>query len=86
MLVLYMVYLSLMLSFKGSDDVGSGCSKSHNLTDRCNLAGYLDRKLLTPAHMLKHVYTDPEGLFSTIGAIITTYMGYMYSLLMSRHK
>lgn len=36
--------------------------------------------------MLKHTYTDPEGIFSTIGAIITTYMGYEFSMLMSKYK
>jgi len=36
--------------------------------------------------MLKKVYTDPEGLFSTIGAIVTTYMGYYFSLLMGKEK
>jgi predicted acyltransferase len=36
--------------------------------------------------MLKHTYTDPEGLFSTIGAIIMTYLGYEYSMLMSKYK
>jgi predicted acyltransferase len=63
-----------MISFDGGDI--EGCSKSNNLTDPCNIAGYIDRKILTPDHMLKHTYTDPEGIFSTIGSIITTYMGY----------
>jgi predicted acyltransferase len=84
MLILYLVYLSLMISFEGGDILG--CSKENNLTDPCNIAGYIDRKVFTFDHMLKHVYTDPEGLFSTIGAIITTYMGYEYSILMSKYK
>lgn len=36
--------------------------------------------------MLKHTYTDPEGIFSTIGAIIMTYLGYEYSMLMAKYK
>jgi hypothetical protein len=59
MFALYMVYLSLMVSFNGGEDAGPGCNKSNNLTDHCNFAGYVDRTILTPAHMLKKVYTDP---------------------------
>lgn len=36
--------------------------------------------------MLKRVFTDPEGIFSTIGAILTTYLGYCYSIAMSKYK
>jgi predicted acyltransferase len=36
--------------------------------------------------MLKKTYTDPEGIFSTVGAIIMTYLGYEYSILMSLYK
>ena len=36
--------------------------------------------------MLKKTYTDPEGIYSTIGAIIMTYLGYEYSMLMSLYK
>ena len=36
--------------------------------------------------MLKHTHTDPEGIFSTIGAIIMTYLGYECSMFMSRYK
>lgn len=83
---LFAVYLSLMVSFNGGEDAGHGCNKENNLTDMCNYAGYIDRLILTPAHMLKRVYTDPEGIISTIGAILTTYMGYYYSLIMGRYK
>jgi predicted acyltransferase len=29
---------------------------------------------------------DPEGIMSTIGAILTTYMGYEFSIIMSKYK
>lgn len=57
MFILYIVYFSLMISFNGGDI--EGCSKEKNLTDACNIGGYIDRKILTKDHMLKHVYTDP---------------------------
>ncbi len=53
----FVVYLSLMISFNGGDI--EGCSRDNNLTDPCNIVGYIDRKVLTKNHMLKRVYTDP---------------------------
>lgn len=72
----YCAYLGLMLSFDGSESIGPQCSKSNNLTDHCNFAGYVDHLILTDGHCWKGGYTDPEGIISTMGAIITTYMGY----------
>lgn len=46
-----------MATFDGGDE--PGCSTSNNLIDACNINGYIDRKILTPDHMLKHVKTDP---------------------------
>lgn len=42
----------------------------------CNLAAYLDRTILTEAHMWKisRVF-DPEGILSTIPAVVTTLSG-----------
>lgn len=57
MLAVYITYLSLMITFDGGDQ--PGCSKELNLTDKCNIAGLIDRKILTPNHMLKRVFTDP---------------------------
>ncbi len=57
MLIVYIAYLSLYISFDGGDL--PGCSKELNLTDACNIEGYIDRIILTPAHMLKNTHTDP---------------------------
>ena len=73
---LYVTYLAVMISFGGASRLGPNCSKDNNLTDKCNFAGFTDHLILTDAHCFKGGYTDPEGLFSTLGAIITTYMGY----------
>lgn len=83
---LYFVYLSAMLSFDGSEKIGPHCSKANNLSDGCNFVGYVDHLILTDGHCWKGGYTDPEGTISTIGAIITTYMGYEFSLIMGRYK
>lgn len=53
-------------------DFGAG-----NLTDPDgNLGAYLDRLILTTPHLLKGGKFDPEGLFSTIPAIVTVIIGY----------
>lgn len=57
MFIVYIVYFILMVTFDGGDE--PGCSTSNNLIDACNINGYIDRKILTPDHMLKHVKTDP---------------------------
>lgn len=56
------------------------------MTDKCNFAGHVDHLILTDHHCWKGGYTDPEGVFSTIGAILTTYMGYVFSLIMGQYK
>jgi predicted acyltransferase len=40
-----------------------------------NLAAWLDRQFLSPAHLYRHSFYDPEGLLSTIPAIATTLFG-----------
>lgn len=50
-----------------------GCEPAAWMTQHCNLAGWIDRKL-----MLGHLYRpdfDPEGLLSTLPAIATTLLG-----------
>jgi predicted acyltransferase len=50
-----------------------GCDHAAWMTQHCSLAGWLDRKL-----MLGHLYRpdfDPEGLLSTLPAIVTTLLG-----------
>lgn len=47
-----------------------------HLTPEANLGAYLDRLILTPAHMYKGGLFEPEGLFSTLPAVVTVLTGY----------
>ena len=47
-----------------------------NLTPDGNLASYIDRAVLTRTHMYNNGHFDPEGLFSTLPAIVTVLFGY----------
>lgn len=60
------------------------CKYPHNLGSHCNFTRWLDMKILTYNHMLKP--TDPEGLFSTLSALLTAYGGYYFCLVMREHK
>jgi predicted acyltransferase len=86
MIAFYFAYLALMITFGGADRLGPDCTKDNNLTDRCNFAGFVDHLILTDNHCWRGGYTDPEGIVSTMGAILTTYMGCEYSLIMGRYK
>jgi len=73
---LYLVYLALMISFDGHDSLDASCNRLNNLTKSCNFATLVDKNIFTTAHCWRGQCPDPEGIFSTIGALITTYMGY----------
>ncbi|MBZ8180671.1 acyltransferase family protein [Oscillatoria salina] len=47
-----------------------------NLTPEANLAGYLDRVILGSNHLYKGGPFDPEGLFSSLPAVVTVLLGY----------
>ncbi len=47
-----------------------------NLTPEGNLAAYIDRAVLTINHLYKQGQFDPEGLFSTLPAVVTVLIGY----------
>lgn len=49
---------------------------SGNLTPEGNLGAYLDCLILTPTHLYKGGPFDPEGLLSTLPAIVTLLGGY----------
>jgi predicted acyltransferase len=53
-----------------------GCEVTTMNDKACNLAAYIDRLILTPAHLWSQakVY-DPEGILSTIPALVTTIAG-----------
>ncbi|MBS1797150.1 MAG: DUF5009 domain-containing protein [Acidobacteria bacterium] len=58
-----------------------GCEATTIDSKECNLAAYVDRVVLTLDHMWKQakVY-DPEGLLSTIPAVVTTISGVLTGL------
>lgn len=68
------VYTCLMLWFH------IDCDRENNLSSHCNFTRWVDLKILTYNHMLKP--TDPEGLFSTLSALVTAYGGYYFCLVM----
>lgn len=53
-----------------------GCEVTTMNDKACNLAAYIDRMIITEPHIWRFgkVY-DPEGILSTIGAIVTTISG-----------
>ena len=59
-----------------------------DLSAEGNLGAYIDRLILTPNHLyLRDIGFDPEGLFSTIPAVVTVLIGYFTGeLLRDRPK
>jgi len=56
-----------------------------NLEKETNLGAWIDRSILTEAHLYKSAKTwDPEGLFSTIPAIATALFGVLTGLYLRR--
>ena len=56
-----------------------------NLEKETNLGAWIDRSILTEAHLYKSAKTwDPEGLFSTIPAIATALFGILTGLYLRR--
>ncbi|MGQ4649313.1 heparan-alpha-glucosaminide N-acetyltransferase domain-containing protein [Lyngbya aestuarii] len=47
-----------------------------NLTPEGNLAAYIDRAVLGTNHLYQQAQFDPEGLFSTLPALVTVLAGY----------
>jgi len=48
-----------------------------NLSPEGNLAAYLDRIVLTPAHLYRGGFFDPEGLAGTVPSVVTVLLGYL---------
>ncbi|NET00530.1 MAG: DUF5009 domain-containing protein [Sphaerospermopsis sp. SIO1G1] len=48
-----------------------------NLSPEGNFAGYIDRIILGSQHLYQGGSFDPEGLFSTIPAVVTVLIGYL---------
>jgi predicted acyltransferase len=56
-----------------------------NLSHEGNVAGWVDRAVLGPNHMYSgDRVTDPEGLLSTLPAIVTALLGYWIGLFIQR--
>jgi predicted acyltransferase len=84
-IALLLGYAALML-FVPVPGYGPG-----QLTPEGNLAGYVDRAILTPAHMWRfgtdaagRVVYDPEGLFSTLPALANVLFGMLAAIVWQR--
>ncbi len=80
--VLLFVYWALMTLI-----AVPGCAVTTIDDKACNLAAYLDRLILTENHIWKQAKVfDPEGLLSTIPAIVTTISGILTGMWLKRDK
>ena len=50
----------------------------------CNFGAYVDQHIFGKNHMI--FPNDPEGLFTTLNAFITGYLGYYFCLIMLDNK
>jgi len=77
LLLLYWIVMTVILV--------PGCDITTIDDKACNLAAWLDRTILTEAHMWRSakVY-DPEGILSTIPAIVTTLSGVLTGTWLTR--
>lgn len=65
----------------------------HNLSPDGNVVGLVDRAVITPQHMYTYDRstgalrepTEPEGLLSTLPAVVTCLLGYWTGLAIQRH-
>jgi len=55
------------------------------LTEECNCGSYFDRAILGKKLMRDFWPCDPEGLFSTLTAVGTTFIGYTFSRIMRKY-
>jgi predicted acyltransferase len=69
--------IAILFSYWGALTVFAvGGYSAGNLTPEGNLGGYLDRLILGSQHLYKGRPFDPEGLFSTLPAVVTVLVGY----------
>lgn len=65
-----------------------------DVTQFCNAAGYIDRRIFGVHHMygflsldIARIYpTDPEGLLSTLTALLTTYIGVEVGVIINKER
>ena len=77
----FLIYISYMVSF---DHPEIDCPSSKYIEPFCNFSGWVDRAIFGEFHMIYP--NDPEGLFSNLSALFTTYIGYHFCLIMKDHK
>lgn len=70
---------ALIIHRVATPGVGAGV-----LTPEGNIAGWIDRAVLTPAHVYRGGPMDPEGLISTVTALVTSLIGWWCGLLLAR--
>lgn len=64
-----------------------GCEITTIDDKACNLAAYFDRTILTEAHIWKQAKVfDPEGILSTIPAVVTTLSGIFTGMWLKKDK
>ncbi len=57
-----------------------------NLSAEGNFGAYIDRGVLGTQHLLKGGPFDPEGLFSTLPAVVTVWLGYRVGMWLQRQR
>lgn len=56
-----------------------------SMTPENNIAFYIDRLILSPEHMYSTKHVDPEGIFTTLPALITVFIGYAAGKFLLTH-
>lgn len=72
------IYLAVML---GLEVPGYGRG---DWSPEGNAGGYLDRLILGPAHLLLGGPYDPEGLVTTLGAVLSGFIGWLFGRVLVR--
>ncbi|KAL0228169.1 hypothetical protein RCL1_004312 [Eukaryota sp. TZLM3-RCL] len=75
-----LVYLFFML-FASVPNCGAGV-----LTPECNFGGYFDTMIWGSNHNYRKGSFDPEGLFTTLSAVLTSFLGYFLGRTVVAHK
>jgi predicted acyltransferase len=57
-----------------------------NLSAEGNFGAFIDRWVLGTQHLLKGGQFDPEGLFSTLPAVVTVWLGYRVGVWLQRQR
>lgn len=77
------LYTALTLSWSNEAE---GCPKSRNMEYGCTFAGYVDLAVFGEIRLYQNRAPDPEGVVSTLNAAFTTYVGYIFGLMVQQMK